>query len=218
MDIGREIFNKMKEALDLNSQLYVVDRSKSDPFEKLVAIILSQNTNDKNSIRALENLKREIGLKPINIIKAGKKKVEEAIKVSGLYKQKADRLIILSKKVLGGLNLKEIINLPVEEARRELMKIPGIGPKTADVLLSIYGKETIGIDTHLARVSKRLGLVPEKANYEIIRKELMKIFKGLNYDLVHRYMIALGRTWCNAKNPKCEECPLRSLCEYYNKK
>ena len=211
---GKEILKKLQKAINIRKQIYVVERKKGDAFEKLVAIILSQNTNDINAKRALTNLIKEIGLKSEKISKADLKEIEKAIKPAGLYKQKAKRIKDLAMRILNGLNLEEILSMEVEEARKELMKIPGIGPKTADVFLAIYGHKTFGIDTHINRIVRRIGLVSENATYEEIRRTLMRIFEGLDYDLVHRYFIAHGRIFCTAKKPKCEICPLRDICKY----
>ncbi len=214
---GRLIFEKLQRTINLDEQLYVVDREKGEPFERLVAIILSQNTNDKNAKKALENLKEYVGLTPQNIVKAGIEKVKESIKVSGLYNQKAVRIYNLAKLVISGLDLNEVIKMETEKAREMLKKITGLGPKTADVFLAVYGHKTIGVDTHIARISRRLGIVDERAKYEEIRGKLMELFQGLDYDLVHRYMIAHGRLYCKAKNPRCGECPILEFCKYGKK-
>ena len=216
LDLGEYIIKKLKESIDLTKQIYVVDRKKTDPFEKLIAIILSQNTNDKNAIKALHNLKEKVGLNPEKIANANLETIKRAIKPAGLHEQKSRRIKEIAEKIAKGeLNLDNIMKMDLEEARKKLMKLHGIGPKTADVFLSIYGHKTIGVDTHINRVSKRLGLVPQNANYETIRKKLLEMFEGKNYDLAHRYLIALGRTYCIAKNPKCEICPLSEICKYY---
>ncbi|MGQ4891643.1 MAG: endonuclease III domain-containing protein [Candidatus Njordarchaeia archaeon] len=219
MNLGSYIVKKLEKAINLRQQVYVVDRKKTDPFEKLIAIILSQNTSDKNAVKALKRLKDEIGLDPEKIISAGIKRVKEAIKPAGLYEQKSKRIFDLAKKVKNGkIDLEEILGKDLDDARKELLKIPGIGPKTADVFLSIYGHKTIGVDTHIKRIVKRLGLVPKNANYDAIRSKLLELFKEENYDLAHRYLIALGRTYCTARNPKCEECPLSEVCKFYKDK
>ena len=211
---GSELLKRLKRDIDIRKQVYVVSREKDDVFKKLVAIILSQNTNDKNALKAYGNLEELIGVEPEKLVKAGREKIMEAIRVSGMYRQKSERIYNLAKMVQSGFNLEEIVDLDSEKARKKLMDLPGIGPKTADVLLAIYNHETIGIDTHINRIVKRLGLVPKKAKYEDIRSKLLELFKGLNYDTVHRYLIAHGRTYCLARNPKCEECPLNDICKY----
>jgi len=217
-NIGEIILTRLSRSIDLSNQLFIVDYVDS-LFGLLVAIVLSQNTSDKNSIKALRNLMKETQLLPEKILSLKDEKLEELIKPGGLYKEKAKRIKELARMMVNGYSLEKILNMPVEEARRELLKIPGIGKKTADVFLAIHGKETIGVDTHAARVSKRLGIAPWDGKYEDIRRALLRVFKGQeNYDIVHRYLIALGRKWCKAKDPICHECPLNDICQYYRKR
>jgi len=215
---GEEIIKRLEKAIDLSKELFVVDYVSNDPFEKIIAIILSQNTSDKNAIKALENLKNKIGISRESLLKASVESIEEAIKPGGLYREKARRIKALAEYISDRV-LEEILKMPVEKARKELLKFPGIGKKTADVFLALYGKETIGVDTHAARVAKRLGIAPPNADYEGIRKVLMKVFSSRsgNYDIVHRFLIALGRRWCRANKPACSQCPLRDLCSYSKK-
>jgi len=103
--------------------------------------------------------------------------------------------------------------MPTEKARQTLMEMPGVGPKTADVvLLFSAGKPTIPVDTHINRVSRRLGLAPTCGGYEKVRLSLQEIFEPNNYLLVHLMLIALGRKFCRAHNPCCLNCPVNSLC------
>ena len=215
--LGKFIFERLKNAIKLEDQVYVVERNRGSKFEKLVAIILSQNTNDVNAKRALENLKREVGIDPKKLANENVERIAQIIKSAGLHKQKAKRIKELARLIVDGLDLEKILNKDTEEARKELMKIPGIGSKTADVFLAIHNHKTFGIDTHINRIVKRLGIVGEKATYEEIRKKLMDIFEGLDYDLVHRYLIAHGRVYCTARKPRCGECPIRAICEYAKK-
>jgi len=212
--LGRIILEKLTSTFRIKKGDFVVDYAEN-PFEILVSIILSQNTSDKNSIRAFLNLKNSVSTTPEKLAKASLEEIEKAIKVGGLYKIKARRIKGLANMILKGLNLKEILEMPVELAREKLLKIPGIGRKTADVFLALFGKKTIGVDTHAARVAKRLGLVSDDANYEEIRHALLETFNFVeNFDYVHRLLIQLGRTFCKAKSPKCRECPLRDYCLY----
>ena len=218
-DIGLKIFKKLSNAIRLTEQRFVVDYVEN-PFGILVAIILSQNTNDKNSIAATKRLKERIGLTPDKIAKTSLSEIIDAIRPAGLIQQKAKRIKKLADLVINGkLNIDKILNMDVEDARRELIKIEGIGPKTADVFLALFGKKTFGIDTHATRVAKRLGIVSNKASYEDIRRAYLQLFKSVeNLDLAHRYIIALGRIWCKAKNPKCKDCPIKEFCEYWKNK
>jgi len=216
-NLGKVIVERLSKVIDLSRELFVVNNLKN-PFEILVAIILSQNTSDKNSIKALMNLKQRIPISPEGILSLSDEELEALIKPGGLYKEKAKRLKELAKILMEKISLEDILKKPTKEARKILLSLPGIGKKTADVFLAIYGKDTIGVDTHAARVSKRLGIAPEKGGYETIRSSLMKTFRGLgNYDTIHKYLIAHGRRWCKAKNPLCDVCPLNDLCKYHKK-
>jgi len=104
-----------------------------------------------------------------------------------------------------------------EEVRERLQELPNVGPKTADVLLSILGEPTISVDTHVDRVSKRLGLAPNKRTYETVRASLMRAFLGEQYRVVPMYFMALGRKLCRAQRPLCPNCPINSLCPYDRK-
>ena len=109
-----------------------------------------------------------------------------------------------------------INNLDIEIARRKLMEIPGIGRKTADViLLFLFKKSTFPIDTHITRITNRLGLVKSK-DYEEIRNFWMKIFKPEEYLEHHLKLIEFGRKICKARNPKCNQCKLKTICKEYN--
>lgn len=184
----------------------------------LIGILLSQNTNDKNAIRAYDNLRRAVkDISIDNILKAPLNTIMEAIKIAGMYRRRAETIKEIAqyiKKNLNG-NLEQVLNLPLEEARRELLKIPGVGTKTADVILLMYAnKPTFPIDTHIKRISKRLGLVRKKADYEEIRRKLMEIFNPEDYLEAHLRLIMLGRMYCKARKPECRSCPLGDICKY----
>ena len=102
---------------------------------------------------------------------------------------------------------------PLEKARSMLMDIPGVGPKTADVvLLFSAGKPTVPVDTHVNRVSRRLALAPLKGDYEAIRKSLESLYQPKDYLAIHLLLISLGRAYCRARNPLHSLCPVNSLC------
>ena len=119
---------------------------------------------------------------------------------------------IILKKYNG--NLKKITKLPQDKARRELLSLPGIGKKTADVFI-VYcmNKNTIPIDTNIERVAKRIPLVDKQAKYDEIQKTLKRIFKPKQQKRAHELLIRLGRDFCRARNPKCKLCPLSKICK-----
>jgi endonuclease-3 len=101
----------------------------------------------------------------------------------------------------------------VDEARKKLMELPGVGPKTADVVLLFSANQpTIPVDTHVNRVSKRLGLAPANGDYEAVRLSLQSLFEPKDYLAVHLLLIAHGRKTCKAQHPCCHQCPVYDYC------
>lgn len=189
--------------------------SNMDPFKTLIITIISQNTNDKNALKAFEKLSKTVGVAPEILAKVDTAKIEECLKIAGLYRNKAKVIREVSRIILEeyGGSLKPILEMPFDEARKALMKLPGVGTKTADVvLLFSAGKPTIPIDTHVNRVSKRLGLAPKNGGYEEVRGALQSLFNPEEYVDAHILLILLGRSYCRAKNPLCQDCPVNTLC------
>jgi len=208
---AREVLTILRENLSLPRWV----SSRNTDFETLVITVISQNTADRNTSRAFENLSEKFPITPKALLKAPIQEIEEALKVAGLYRNKARTIKKLAKIVMERFNssLNFIHEMPLEEARKTLLELPGIGPKTADVLLLFRAKKpTIPIDTHIKRVSKRLGFAKPDANYEEIRKSLQRLYDPKDYFGVHILLIMLGRKYCKARNPKCQDCPVQSLC------
>jgi endonuclease-3 len=189
--------------------------SKRNPFETLIMTIISQNTAGRNTGKAFDNLSKQFEITPEALAKADTSQVEECLKVAGLYRNKAKAIKHVSKiiveKFRGDLN--RILSLPPEEARRTLLQLPQVGPKTADVvLLFCTEKPTIPVDTHVDCVAKRLCLAPLNGNYEAVRNTLQSFYKSRDYLTVHVLLIALGREHCRARNPLCRQCPVNRFC------
>ena len=187
----------------------------SDPFQNLIIGILSQNTSDGNSVKAWVGLTKKFKITPQALAKANLKEMRDSIRPGGLYNLKSKRIKDFSKAVLkkfdGDIN--KLTKLPKQQAREELINLPGIGPKTADVWLSYCSNhKVVAVDTHVDRVSKRLGIVSKNANYEKIRKELEEIFSPKQRTQGHEYLIRLGRDYCKPRNPLCKSCPITKLC------
>jgi len=185
------------------------------PFKTLIRTIISQNTADRNTARAFENLSKQFEITPEALAKAETSKIEEGLKVAGLYRNKAKTIKQVSKIILERFHgdLKPILSMPLEEARKTLLQLPGVGPKTADILLLFCAeKPTIPVDTHVNRVSKRLALAPVKGDYETVRESLQALYNPKEYLSVHLLLILLGRKYCKARNPFCKECPVNELC------
>ncbi len=213
---GQEVFRLLQSSVKLDLKEYVVhvEEAEKDPFIALVAIILSQNTNDKNSIRALKNLLK-LGKSPQELLKTGKERIEEAIKIAGGYRRKAQTIIDLAKFILdrGGVNY--LVERDPESLRSELSSIHGIGPKTVDVFLSFYRKSRVfPVDTHARRIAWRWGLIDKPStDYYKVSRALAEFFgENVDYEYAHKLIIAFGRSICRARNPRCDICPLRKCC------
>jgi len=191
-------------------------KAKNDPFETLIITILSQNTSDNNSNTAFTHLKQHFQITPKILAEANPQQIEECIKTAGLYRNKTCTIQTTSKIIQEKYNgsMDTILALPLKEARKTLMDMPGVGPKTADVVLLFSAqKPTIPVDTHVNRVSKRLGIAPKTGDYETVRLNLQKIFTEPDYLIAHQLLIGHGRQFCKAKNPLCNSCPIINYCK-----
>lgn len=185
----------------------------------LVVTILSQSCTDIAAVKAYRRLEKRIRITPRSLAQAEVKKISNSIRVAGLHRQKSKALKQLAQLVSQDYSgdISQILQKPAEEARAELQNLPQVGPKTADVLLSIWGSATISVDTHVERVSKRLGLTPSKATYARIRSDLMQLFEVEDYGKIPLLFMAHGRSYCKAIRPLCSVCPVRRLCAYSSK-
>lgn len=209
---GREWGSMVLDAL--RRRFGSVEIARRDPFETLIATILSQHTTDVKAHEAYRRLADRFGITVEALASAPLRDVADAIRVAGLQNNKAKAIVELSRKLLEERGFfEDLRNLEVEEARRRLMGLPGVGEKTADiVLLFSYGKPTFPIDTHIFRVSKRLGLRRRGEGYERLRKRLQTVFPEDRYLEAHILLIRLGRNVCRPRRPRCGECPIENLC------
>ncbi len=202
--------------IDASSFIATRVRSKS-LFEFIIAVLLSQNTSDRNAIRAYRNLKRLLKeISPEEVLEAGFDKIVDAIRVAGMYKYRARVIIELArlfkdKGFVDRLTMDlEVSN--VESARKKLLSLPGIGVKTADVVLLMYfSKPVFPVDTHIKRITYRLGVVSKK-DYETIRMFWEKVLDKKDYLKTHLLLITHGRKTCKARNPLCNKCVLSKWC------
>jgi len=194
-------------------------RRKANPLDILIATILSQNTNDLNSHRAFENLKKKFPSYEL-LMKANEKDIEEAIKVGGLAKQKAKRiknLLLELNEKRGDFDLNFLKNLSVEDGIKFLTSFKGVGLKTAGcVLLFGFGKNVFPVDTHIHRILNRTGIVKTKTPDETFFKVKEHIPDGLAY-VLHTGLIKFGRTICRAREPLCGICPIYKVCKFEKK-
>ncbi len=189
-------------------------------FEVLVSTVLSQSTTVANERRGLEGLRTTFGeITPERLAAARDDPIAEAIWHAGLARQKAPRIRRIAKSILEEWDgrVERILELPTEAARAALMGLPGVGPKTADVVLAMAGGyPTFPVDTHVARIARRWNLV-RSPGYESIRAALERRTPPEKRKSWHLAMIAHGRTLCRARNPRCEECPVRRDCDWYRR-
>ena len=190
-------------------------KAQRDPFETLVATIISQNTADINTERAFESLSKQFEITPQALANAETSSIESCLHIAGLYQSKAKAINAASKIILEKFNgsLAPVLSLPLDEARKTLMELPGVGPKTADVVLLFSANQpTIPVDTHVYRVSKRLGWTPINGSYEEARLCLQSIFDPKDYLMAHLLLIAHGRKYCKARQPLCSQCVVKFYC------
>jgi endonuclease-3 len=219
---ARGILKRLRETLPLREEDFAaskVAKETGDPFRVLVVTILTQNCTDVAALRAYARLDKRLGVTVPNLQKARVQTIESAIHVAGLHKQKARALRELANVIVEEYsgNFDAVLRGSFNEMRDRLQELPHVGPKTADVLLGIRGQPTISVDTHVDRVSKRLGLAPVKGRYEEVRSALMEAFRGENYGVIPMYFMALGRQVCKARRPLCPKCPVNDLCLYDSK-
>jgi endonuclease-3 len=187
-----------------------------DPLDELILTVLSQHTSDLNAERAFADLRAAYPDGWSEVVVAPTSEVADAIRSGGLANSKAPRIQAILEEVRsreGGFDLSGLGGLTDADARAYLTTLPGVGPKTAAVVLSFaLGRDTIPVDTHVHRVTRRLGLVPPKASAERADRLLHDaVPDGLRTPL-HVAFIRLGREICKAPVPRCAQCPLKDLC------
>lgn len=190
----------------------------SDPVATLVNTILSQNTNDVNRDTAYEQLCERFP-EWADVRDAPEAEVVEAVRPAGLGPTKGPRIQGALRRITereGEIDLAFLRDLSTEEARRWLTDLPGVGPKTAAIVLCFaLGKPAFPVDTHVHRVSSRLGLIPEGTSREKAHDILEEIVPEQHYYVFHLNLIAHGRAICHSRSPECEQCVLRDVCNYY---
>ncbi|MFQ5919345.1 MAG: endonuclease III domain-containing protein [Thermoplasmata archaeon] len=189
------------------------------PFEVLVSVVLSQNTTVENERRALEALREAIGITPERIASAATEDVEKAIRPAGLYASKARWLRGIAQHLVDRheSNVHDLIHPPLERARQALMRLDGIGPKTADVVLSMVGDyPTMPVDTHIWRLTQRWEIDPGRRYEDVTEAWKARIPPERRRD-AHLSLIRFGREVCTAQLPRCLVCPVAPDCPYYAK-
>ena len=194
-------------------------RSGRDPLSSLILTILSQNTNDNNSGRAYANL-RELFPSWEEVLEADAEDIADVIRVGGLANQKSVSIkgvLEWLENTRGELNLDFICGMEPEEAVEALLELKGVGLKTINVMLCFAcGKDVFPVDTHILRITKRLGLVPVKATADKAHEIMGQLFPENKAFSLHVNMIEFGRAICHARKPECEGCPLIEHCIAYH--
>ena len=187
----------------------------TDPLDELILTVLSQHTSDLNSERAFALLRASYPTWD-DVVDADSDEVADVIRSGGLANTKARRIQTILREVHereGAYSLDRLSEMSDAEAREWLVSFPGVGPKTAAVVLSFaFGRDTMPVDTHVHRVTRRLGIVPQKSSAEQADRLLHELIpEGLRTPL-HVGFIRLGREICKAPIPRCRQCPLKDLC------
>ncbi len=182
----------------------------TNPFTLLVAVVLSAQATDKGVNKATPALFKAADT-PAKMVKLGEDKIRDCIKTIGLFNAKAKNVYLLSKILV------ERYGGEVPQSRDELVKLPGVGRKTANVVLNIaFGQPTIAVDTHIFRISNRTGLAPGDS-VEKVEEKLEKVVPDEFLLHAHHWLILHGRYVCTARSPKCAQCVVRDLCAFKNK-
>lgn len=193
-------------------------RPHLDPVSELVSTILSQNTNDVNRDVAFDRLRARLPAWE-QVRDADEAVVIDAIRPAGLANQKGPRIqqaLRFITEERGELDLDFLAEWPVEESKAWLTSIKGVGPKTAAiVLLFSLNRPAFPVDTHVHRVTKRLGLIGPRTSREKAHDDLEGLVAPADYYAFHLNVIRHGRQVCASRKPRCEVCDLQDLCDYY---
>jgi endonuclease-3 len=202
----REIFTRFRAA----NPHPTTELEYSTPFELLVAVILSAQATDV-SVNAATRILFPVANTPQALLDLGEENLREYVQRIGLYQTKSKHIIQVCRLLLekhGG---------QVPQTREELEALPGVGRKTANVVLNTaFGEPTIAVDTHIFRVSNRTGIAPGKDVLEVEKKLLKFVPDEFKHD-AHHWLILHGRYTCQARKPKCAQCLIMDLCEYKEK-
>ena len=183
----------------------------SNNFELLVAVVLSAQCTDERVNKVTDILFKQANT-PEQMLKLGEQELKQIIYPCGFYNNKSKSILALSK------DLVEKFNGNVPSAMEELITLSGVGRKTANVVIGVaFGGQTIAVDTHVHRVSKRLGLTKENSTPEKCEQDLLKIIPTERRTKFHHQAIWFGRLTCKAQRPLCATCKLKGICKHYKK-
>ena len=209
MRVGRE---RLKKILAIIGEMYPEARGELEwetPFQLLIAVILSAQTTDKAVNKITPNLWKKYP-EIADLANANLEDVEDCLRTIGLYKNKAKNIVKTARAILRDFDGK------VPKTHKELESLPGVGRKTANVVLAeVYSIPSIAVDTHVSRIAKRLNISAPDADVTEIEQDLMKKIPKKDWILTHHRLIFFGRYHCLAKKPKCDICPVQAYCKYY---
>lgn len=206
LKVRTELFKRFKK----NNPHPTTELIYHSAFELLIAVILSAQATDVSVNKATVPLFK-VANTPDKILDLGEKKLKTYIKTIGLYNNKAANIIKTCRILVNEFNHQ------VPRNRKDLESLPGVGRKTANVILNTaFGEPTIAVDTHIFRVANRLGLAQGKTPLEVEYALLAAVPKKYQQD-AHHWLILHGRYTCRARNPLCQECAMIDLCEYTEK-
>ncbi|MEM5823806.1 MAG: endonuclease III [Archaeoglobaceae archaeon] len=201
MDL-RSLLEKMEVAARERNAPIFLHKAKLEPYQVLIATVLSSRTRDEQTAKAVEKLfSRAKSIE--ELAKMEVSEIEGLIKSVGFYRVKARRV----KEIAEILAKKKF-----PETFEELIQLPGIGRKTANIVLAYLGKPAIAVDTHVHRIVNRIGLVNTKTP-EKTEEELKKLFPVELWEKVNYVFVGFGQTICLPRNPKCSECPISDVCQ-----
>ena len=186
------------------------DLAYASPFELLVAVILSAQATDKSVNLATEKL-FPVANTPEQIVRLGEEKLIQYIRTIGLFRTKAKNVIATCRMLIAEHDGR------VPDTREALQALPGVGRKTANVVLNVaFGQPTMAVDTHIFRVGNRTGLAPGK-DVLAVEEKLLKVIPAEFMHHAHHWLILHGRYTCIARKPKCGQCPVFDVCGYRKK-
>ena len=201
----------IEKALDLFIPQPVCELQFSNNFELLIAVILSAQCTDKRVNSVTKTLFQKYKT-PKDFVECGEENLAKEIYSLGFYRNKSKNIIKMCKDLI------EKHNSKVPGTQEELTSLAGVGRKTANVVLSVgFNQNAFAVDTHVFRVSNRLGIVSTKSVTECEEK-LKQYFKGSNWSKIHLQLVNLGRYVCKARNPNCNECHLKEYCKFFNQR
>lgn len=207
--------NRTEKILDIIETIYPDAKSElnfNNNYELLCAVMLSAQTTDKSVNKVTKVLFSKYST-PLLMSQADILDIESIIKTIGLYKNKSKNLINLSKMLV------ENFNSEVPHTQSELTSLPGVGKKTANVVLALgFNIPAIAVDTHVSRVSKRLCIAQESDSVLQIEERLMNDLPKNRWIKAHHSFLFFGRYFCLSRNPKCSNCPLKKYCRYESEK